>query len=164
VFQDEHGDFPTGSYVRNPPQSRHTPSSQPGCTIFVKLWQFDPADRTQVRLDTNALPFVPVGDRPGVSVKPLFADARETVRMEAWAPNAEILLTDLPGGAELLVLEGEFVARGETSPDETFRPLSWLRLPPGEPLTARAGAAGCRLWFKTGHLASQPAAPTTSTS
>src|SRR5215470_3041079 len=31
VFQDEHGDFPAGSYIRNPPQSRHTPGSAPGC-------------------------------------------------------------------------------------------------------------------------------------
>jgi len=30
VFQDEHGDFPVGSYIRNPPQSSHTPSSEPG--------------------------------------------------------------------------------------------------------------------------------------
>ena len=164
VFQDEHGDFPAGSYVRNPPQSRHTPRSQPGCTIFVKLWQFDPADRTQVRLDSNALPFVPAVDRAGVAVKPLFADARETVRMEAWAPHAEILLADPPGGAELLVLEGEFVAQGETSQDETFRPLSWLRLPPGESLAARAGAAGCRLWLKTSHLVAQPVAPAASAS
>lgn len=41
VFQDEHGDFPVGTYVRNPPTSRHTPGSTAGCTIFVKLWQFD---------------------------------------------------------------------------------------------------------------------------
>jgi anti-sigma factor ChrR (cupin superfamily) len=27
VFQDEHGDFPAGSYIRNPPESRHTPGS-----------------------------------------------------------------------------------------------------------------------------------------
>src|SRR5918993_663748 len=40
VFSDEHGDFPTGSYVRNPPTSRHTPGSESGCTLFVKLWQF----------------------------------------------------------------------------------------------------------------------------
>ena len=39
VFQDEHGDFP----IRNPPTSSHTSGSAPGCTIFVKLWQFDPA-------------------------------------------------------------------------------------------------------------------------
>jgi anti-sigma factor ChrR (cupin superfamily) len=44
VFQDEHGEFPAGSYVRNPPTSRHTPSSATGCILFVKLWQFDSAD------------------------------------------------------------------------------------------------------------------------
>jgi hypothetical protein len=27
IFQDEHGDFPVGPYVRNPPTSRHTPGS-----------------------------------------------------------------------------------------------------------------------------------------
>jgi ChrR Cupin-like domain len=47
VFQDEHGDYSAGTYVRNPPTSSHTPGSEPGCTIFVKLWQFDPSDRTR---------------------------------------------------------------------------------------------------------------------
>ena len=60
VFQDEHGDYPAGSYVRNPPTSRHTPGSAAGCTIFVKLWQFDLADRTQVRIATSGQAFVPV--------------------------------------------------------------------------------------------------------
>ena len=27
VFQDEHGDYPAGSYIRNPPQSKHIPGS-----------------------------------------------------------------------------------------------------------------------------------------
>src|SRR5262245_3272776 len=36
IFQDEHGDYPAGSYVRNPPTTRHTPGSEPGCVIFVK--------------------------------------------------------------------------------------------------------------------------------
>jgi anti-sigma factor ChrR (cupin superfamily) len=49
VFQDEHGDFPAGSYVRNPPQSHHTPGSKPGCTMFVKLWQFAMRDRNPSR-------------------------------------------------------------------------------------------------------------------
>jgi anti-sigma factor ChrR (cupin superfamily) len=57
VFQDEHGDYPAGSYVRTPPTSSHTPGSEPGCTIFVKLWQFDPDDRTPVRIDTSDLSF-----------------------------------------------------------------------------------------------------------
>jgi anti-sigma factor ChrR (cupin superfamily) len=59
VFSDEHGDFPAGSYIRNPPESSHTPGSEPGCTILVKLWQFDLADRTHVRIDTNKMRAVP---------------------------------------------------------------------------------------------------------
>ena len=39
VFQDEDGDFTVGSYIRNPPKSKHTPSSTDGATIMVKLWQ-----------------------------------------------------------------------------------------------------------------------------
>ena len=35
VFEDEHGAYPAGSYVRNPPTSRHTPGSAPGCVLFV---------------------------------------------------------------------------------------------------------------------------------
>src|SRR5215813_6944561 len=99
VFQDEHGDFPAGSYIRNPPTSSHTPGSAPGCTIFVKLWQFDPADRTEVRLDTGAGAFAPVAGRPGVEAMPLFRDVREVVRLERWAAGAEVELA-VPGGIE----------------------------------------------------------------
>ena len=88
VFQDEHGDFPEGSYVRNPPQSRHTPGSKPGCTLFVKLWQFDLADRTHVLIDTNKMALLDVKDRHGVKLMPLFKDTREDVRLEQWAPAA----------------------------------------------------------------------------
>src|SRR5689334_9272482 len=105
VFQDEHGDFPAGSYIRNPPTSRHTPRSDPGCTIFVKLWQFDPADRTHVRIDAGTLPFRPAPERPGAEVIPLFNDGREDVRLERWAPGAQIALAN-EGGLELLVLDG----------------------------------------------------------
>ena len=147
IFQDEHGDYPAGTYVRNPPTSRHTPGSEPGCTIFVKLWQFDPADRTPVRIDTDGRDFAPAPGRAGVTVLPLFQDARETVRLERWAPGAAIGLAS-PGGIELLVLRGAFEEVGEP-----FAVQSWLRLPPGAPLAATAGPAGCEVWIKTGHLA-----------
>jgi anti-sigma factor ChrR (cupin superfamily) len=145
VFQDEHGDFPAGFYVRNPPTSRHTPASAPGCVLFVKLWQFDPADRTAVRLDTGRMAYRPEPGRPGVALMPLFADGREEVRLERWAPGAAIALA-APGGAEAVVLEGGF------DDGDRFEPLSWLRLPPGAALCAQAGAAGCKVWIKTGHL------------
>src|ERR1700693_5302754 len=84
VFQDEHGDYPAGSYIRNPPTSRHTPGSAPGCVLFVKLWQFDPEDRIHLRTDTGTAPYVPAPDRPGVEIMPLFRDQSEDVRLERW--------------------------------------------------------------------------------
>src|SRR5688572_19498951 len=48
TFQDETGDFPTGTYVRNPPGTGHEPGAASGCTIFVKLWQFRKDDRERV--------------------------------------------------------------------------------------------------------------------
>ncbi len=146
VFQDEHGDFPAGCYVRNPPTSHHTPGSAQGCVLFVKLWQFDPADRTQVRLNPGAMPYQPAIGRPGVQVIPLFSDSREDVRLERWAPGAAITLS-VPGGAEVLGLDGSF-AEGA----ERFEPQSWLRLPAGGTLAAKAGPEGCKVWVKTGHL------------
>ena len=146
VFQDEHGDFPAGSYIRNPPTSRHTPGSAPGCVIFVKLWQFDPADRTHVRLDTATAPSRPADGRPGVTVTPLFHDTAEDVRVETWDAAASVTVA-APAGLELLVLDGI----ATVGPD-TLRPWSWLRLPPGATLAAVAGPDGTRVWLKTGHL------------
>ena len=153
VFSDEHGDFPAGSYIRNPPQSSHTPGSAAGCTILVKLWQFDMADRTHVRIDTNKMRSLPDPDRHGVSVMPLFNDGREDVRLEQWEPAAQISL-DLPGGIEVFVLDGSFVESGES-----FEPESWLRLPCGASLSATAGSKGCKVWIKADHLKDTPKAP-----
>jgi anti-sigma factor ChrR (cupin superfamily) len=146
VFQDEHGDFPAGSYVRNPPTSHHTPGSTPGCVLFVKLWQFDPADRREVKLETAGLTYEAAAGRPGVEQLMLFHDDDEDVRLERWAPGATITL-DVPGGAELLVLDGALEQGGER-----FEPQSWLRLPVGRVLHATARPQGCRIWIKTGHL------------
>ena len=156
VFQDEHGDFPAGCYIRNPPTSFHTPRSHPGCTIFVKLWQFDARDRTHVRIDTSKMPFLPVPGRQDVEVMPLFRDGREYVYLERWGIGAVVSL-DSPSGFEVLVIEGDFRANGET-----FERQSWLRLPPGATLNARAGAAGARVWIKSGHLSLPQVGPVVS--
>jgi hypothetical protein len=153
VFQDEHGDFPAGTYVRNPPTTRHTPGSAPGCVILVKLWQFDPADRRAVRIDAAAGAAAPVAGEPGVAALPLHEDARESVRIETWEPGARVERA-APGGLELFVLEGGFAEAGED-----FVPWSWLRLPVGAALRAQAGPQGARLWVKGGHLAAGVTAP-----
>ena len=54
VFSDEHGHYPPGSYLRNPPGTTHTPFSEPGCVIFVKLWQFNPGDAQSVNKPNRA--------------------------------------------------------------------------------------------------------------
>lgn len=146
VFQDEHGDFPAGAYIRNPPLSRHKPGSEPGCVIFVKLWQFDPADRSHVRIDMGKIGAVADAARPGVAVTPLFEDAREAVRLEHWAPGAAAPV-EAEGGAELFVLEGSAEESGEA-----LRRHSWLRVPLGSRLALTAGERGARIWVKSGHL------------
>jgi len=146
VFQDEHGDFPAGSYIRNPPTSRHTPGSAEGCVIFVKLWQFDQNDRTAVKIDTNKMELVRRADRPGVAEVPLFADERETVQIEHWDSGTRIDMSAAEG-AEIFVLEGSF-----TEANEQFCSQSWLRLPLGSRLHVEAGPEGTKVWVKTRHL------------
>jgi hypothetical protein len=146
VFQDEHGDYPPGSYIRNPPTSRHTPGSTMGCTIFVKLRQFAPEDRSHVIVDMNKMGKIDDATRLGVSVTSLFEDAGETVQVEYWQPDAEVHLA-YADGAELLVLAGAFTDSGDR-----LEALSWLRLPRGGRLAAKAGDQGARVWIKQGHL------------
>ncbi len=143
VFQDEHGDFPAGTYVRNPPTSQHAPRSELGCTIFVKLWQFDMADRRQFhkRMPDELGDFV-----EGVAMAELHRDKREIVRFARLQPQAHLLLNEL-GGTELFVLKGSL-----SEGDDTLTQGSWLRLPEGEVLSVTAGTEGAEIWVKTGHL------------
>lgn len=153
IFQDEHGDFPAGTYVRNPPKSKHTPRSEPGCTILVKLWQFEPSDPTFARIDTNKMAFVDVAGRDGVEVMPLFSDGREDVSLERWEAGASLPL-DAPKGMEVFVLEGGFSEGGEE-----FAAHSWLRLPKGGSASVSVGPNGAKVWIKRDHLAEQPNPP-----
>ena len=146
VFQDEQGNYPAGSYIRNPPQSSHTPGSESGCTIFVKLWQFDLQDRISVRININQMSAISDPQRPGVLVTPLFKDEREEVRIEEWQAGTEVVI-DAPNGAELFVLEGS-MSEGK----DKFHPQSWLRVPINSQIVAKAGTNGAKVLLKTGHL------------
>lgn len=143
VFQDEHGDYPTGSYLRNPPQSQHMPGSKPGCIIFVKLWQFDPDDRQGVRIQTAEQSWQTNADNPTFDIKPLYEDNHETVQLERWA-GGELIERNITEGLELLVLNGGFQFNGEP-----MQQWSWLRLPTGFQFSAMVSAEGCEVWSKT---------------
>lgn len=143
VFQDEHGDFPEGTYVRNPPTTSHTPGSEPGCTIFVKLWQFDMKDRNQFRKTMTDELGAAVD---GVATALLHKDDQETVSYSQLNADATLDVTEA-GGIEVLVIAGSVVEGGET-----LQKGAWLRLPEGARFKAMAGDNGARLWMKTGHL------------
>jgi quercetin dioxygenase-like cupin family protein len=153
VFQDESGDHPAGTYVRNPPGSAHRPAAAAGCLLFVKLWQFHPEDDAPLRLDLDALAPAPDPLRRGVEVAPLAARPGEIVRLEDWAAGARVPLL-APRGLELLVLKGGFREGGED-----FARHAWLRLPPGHRGSAEAGPEGARVWVKAGHLANPRVPP-----
>ncbi len=146
VFQDEHGDFPTGSYIRNPPESSHTPRSQEGCIILVKLWQFQPEDRTHVRLQTGKMARVKLINHTGVEITPLYKDHIEEVSMLYLQPNASIEL-DTPQGAEILIIEGELQEQ-----QDALVKRSWVRMPTESRVNGTAGNQGATVWLKTGHL------------
>ena len=146
VFQDEHGDFPVGSYIRNPPQSRHTPRSDNGCVILVKLWQFQPEDRTHVRLQMNTMAKVALPNEMGVYTTSLFKDHIEEVSLLHFNAYAELEFK-AEGGAELFVLEGSI-----SEQKDRLGLHSWARIPIGQKLEIKAGKEGAKVWIKTGHL------------
>lgn len=146
VFQDEHGDYPAGTYVRNPVGTHHIPRSDPGCTIFVKLWQFDPEDQEQFAVDLNTLLVTADPERPRVASASLAQRDYERVSIEVWEAGVTAQLAG-EGGVEALILEGSVVIAGET-----FSKHDWIRLPVGDAVELTAGEEGARLWIKSDHL------------
>lgn len=144
TFVDEHGEYPAGTYVRNPVGSSHTPSSPDGCTIFVKLWQMDPDDQTFVRTHVDDLPWV--SSVPGAERARAHMFGDEEVFFLRLQPGYQGVLQDHPGGEETLVIDGSFH-------DEHGHYLkgTWLRQPVGSSHTV-ASDEGCLLWMKAGHL------------
>ncbi|MDE2583573.1 MAG: cupin domain-containing protein [Rhodospirillales bacterium] len=145
VFSDETGDFRAGFYVRNPPGSRHRPSSAPGAVILVKLRQMPPEETEMVRLDTHAAGLwhdIGQGAREAL----LFDAPWERVAMLRLPPGYAGNRETWPRGAEFFVVEGELVID-----DIPRRAGTWLRLPPQSHL-ALASRTGALLYRKTGHL------------
>ncbi|KNG93226.1 cupin domain-containing protein [Pseudaestuariivita atlantica] len=145
TFSDESGDFPAGTYVRNPIGTAHAPHTDEGCTILVKLHQFDADDRAHFHVDTRQARFEPTADA-GRTVLPLHRHGTERVVLERWDPGTAIPAHVHDGGAEVFVLEGRM-----QDADGTYPAGTWLRLPPGSRHASRT-EDGCLLWIKTGHL------------
>jgi len=122
VFSDEHGDYPAGTYIRNPEGSTHTPFSKNGCTLLVKLCQFQATDAAQIRIDTNTTPWRPgIG---GLEVMPLHNHIFENTALVKW-PKGEVFQAHKHfGGEEIFVLSGTFKDQYGSYPKGT-----WIRSP-----------------------------------
>lgn len=122
VFSDESGDYPAGSYIRNPPGSRHAPFSREGCTLFVKLNHFNPSDSAEVRINTAEQPWQPgIG---GLEVMSLHHFETEHTALVKWPAGEQFQPHRHFGGEEILVLSGEFCDEHGRYPTGT-----WLRNP-----------------------------------
>jgi anti-sigma factor ChrR (cupin superfamily) len=146
VFSDEHGSYPAGTYVRNPPGSEHTAYSEEGCELFVKVRQFDPTDLTRVVIDTSNQNFRP-GLVPGLSVLPLHEFGTEHTALVQWAPGTKFQPHTHWGGEEILVLEGVFSDENGDYPAGT-----WIRSPHMS-IHNPYSNPGCLIYVKVGHLA-----------
>ncbi|WP_299358608.1 cupin domain-containing protein [uncultured Paracoccus sp.] len=145
TFQDEHGDYPAGSYFRNPPGTAHTPAAADGCTIFVRLWQFREGDDAQIVRQPGEGDAAPLRDGANAA-RVLFEDAAEQVSIEEWEPSASVTVPN-ERGLEFLVLAGSLAAE-----DEKLVAQSWGRLPAGKALRAAVDPEGARIWMKQAPL------------
>lgn len=146
TFQDEHGDYPAGSYFRNPPGTSHSPAAAEGCEIFVRLWQFRQGDAAQIVRRPGEGDPLPL--RPGVAAsRLLFDDGAERVVIESWTAGATVSVANRRG-LEFLVLSGSVTVDGHT----TLPVQGWGRLPAGHDLTATVGAEGAEVWIKDAPL------------
>jgi anti-sigma factor ChrR (cupin superfamily) len=144
VFSDEHGDYPAGTYIRNPPGSRHTPFTREGCELFVKLDQFQAADTEKVVIRPDDRQW-----RPGIGhlrVLPLHSFEGEHTALVFWPENEVFQPHTHWGGEEIVVLKGRFIDEyGE------YPAGSWLRSPHMSRHFPRVEEETL-IWVKVGHL------------
>lgn len=147
VFSDEHGDYPAGTYVRNPIGSSHASFTAEGCTLLVKLRQMTGPAEQRLVVDTNAVQWEQA-DVDGLERLPLFESEAtgERVYLARFAPGAINPGDFHAGGEEVLVLEGILDDEFGTYPKGT-----WLRQPDGSSHSPYS-KLGCTLWVKRGHL------------
>lgn len=122
VFSDENGDYPAGSYLRNPPGSGHKPFTKNGCTLFVKLDQFQSGDTEQVVLKPEQQQW-----RPGLGklkVLSLHTYEGESTALVWWPENEVFQPHTHWGGEEIVVLKGVFIDEHGEYPQG-----SWIRSP-----------------------------------
>jgi len=144
TFSDELGDYPAGTYLRNPPGSSHAPFSKNGCKIFVKLNQFQQDDLKKVVINTNEARWV--AGHGNLEVLPLHTFSTQSCALVKWPAGERFLPHSHYGGEEIYVIKGEFIDEHGRYPEGT-----WLR---GPHLSSHHPYVETEtvIYVKTGHL------------
>lgn len=145
VFEDENGQYPAGTYVKNLPGSIHTPFTQQGCTLLVKLRYVTADDKEHCVIDTRSAAWRQ-GLVPGLSVLPLSESGSSHTAMVRWAPATYFNPHRHFGGEEIFVINGVFEDEHGRYPQG-----SWLRSPHMS-VHKPFSVEGCTILVKTGHL------------
>jgi anti-sigma factor ChrR (cupin superfamily) len=141
--------YPAGWYMRNPHNSGHTPSSEQGAVIFVKLRQMQETETTPVRINTHDLTHWKKVDEHFIC--PLFQSEHEYTYLEKLDP-LQYVVSNATKGIEILVISGQLDFNNSDQTQRTLEPGSWVRLPPKATIALQAGAAGATLYIKSNHL------------
>jgi anti-sigma factor ChrR (cupin superfamily) len=144
VFSDETGDYPAGTYIRNPEGFRHAPFSVEGCVLLVKLHQFQADDTAHVVIDTQTAPFQPGAGN--LQVLPLHTHGSEQVALVRWPAGERFQAHTHFSGEEIYVISGEFKDEHGSYPKG-----SWIRSPhlsKHHPFVEQ----DTLIWVKVGHL------------
>ena len=144
VFSDEHGNYPAGTYIRNPPGSKHSPYSEEGCELLVLLDQFDEHDDTSLRIDTAGGEWLP-GEHD-VALMPLYYYETEMVALYKWPAGSRYDMHQHFGGEEVFVLSGRLFDEYGEYPAGT-----WMRNPHNSEHSPYAEEETV-IWIKTGHM------------
>lgn len=145
VFSDETGDYPTGSYFRNPKGFVHAPFSIKGCELLVKLHQISPLDNKRICIDTHQQEWLP--GYVNLKVKPLHSFENENVALVSMSAGDKLLLNNDAKGEEIYVISGELIDEIGRYPAGT-----WIRSP-GSNANKPYAEQDTLIWLKTGHLA-----------
>lgn len=142
TFSDEEGDYPAGSYFRNPPGSSHAPYSTDGCLLLVKLHQFQEEDFNRLSIDSSV-----VWSAEYTGAMSLYEFGSERVWLVR-VQNGENVLKqlDLSHAVEVFVISGDAQYNGQPLKEGT-----WLR-EPAFTVGRWSVPSHCLIWLKTGHF------------
>jgi anti-sigma factor ChrR (cupin superfamily) len=122
TFSDHTGDYHAGTYFRNPEGFKHAPFSKEGCTLLVKLHQFQVGDNEHIVINTKNTAWS--SGMGNLQVIPLHNYKGESTALVKWPKGERFQPHQHFGGEEIFVISGEFIDEHGRYPTE-----SWLRSP-----------------------------------